>query len=103
LGQEGIHFVADHLRLWDLRRLSILDAIKASLDALLNGLPFDACDGLVDELKVVERSTVTKASHLEGSVGRFEMYPDILDTIKVRAIWEVEDELDVQICSCPFH
>ena len=73
------------------------------MDALLNGLPFDAGDGLVDELKVVERSPVTKASHLEGSVGRFEMYPDILDTIKVRSIWEVEDELDVQICSCPFH
>ena len=42
-----------------------MDAIKASLDALLNGLPFDAADGLVDELEVVERSTVAKASHLE--------------------------------------
>ena len=73
------------------------------MDALLNGLPFNTGDGLVDELKMVERSSVAKASHLEGSVGRFEMYPDILDPVEVRAVWEVEDELDVQICSCPFH
>ena len=72
-----------------------MDAIQASLDALLNGLPFDACDGLVDELKMIEGSSMAKASHLEGSVGRFEMYPDILDPIEVRAIWEVEDQLDV--------
>ena len=38
---------------------------------------------------------MTKASHLEGFVGRFEMYPDILNPIKVRSIWEVEDKLDI--------
>ena len=95
MSQEGIHFIADNFSLWDLRRLSILDCIQASLNASLNCLPFDTADGLVDELEVVERSTVTKASHLECFVGRFEMYPDILNPIKVRSIWEVEDELDI--------
>ena len=83
-----------------MNRLRCLQHCDSSLDAAPDHLLVKLVDALEHQVLIRPVLTSHEVLHLESSIVRFEVHPNVLNSRQIRSVRNVEEECYTQICSC---